>query len=130
TGTDVEQRDADLALVGAQRRFSSGQPFEQRVIDLDPGAVCSGDGALRPGLRGRDHMNADLEPRARHAKWVAHATFAVDDVLLRQDVQKLAIRGDHHRPRALDGLAHVVTADLARPRTESDTAAAVDAFDL
>ena len=58
------------------------------------------------------------------------AGLVVENELLRQQMQRLAIFGQRNAARFLDRLAHVFAADLAGARAERDAALAVDAADM
>ena len=75
-------------------------------------------------------MHLGLEPMAAHPKWLLHPSLIVDDKLLRDDVDHLAIRGKRDRLRRLDDPIDIGLCDLLVLAGDRDDPAAVDPLDM
>ena len=127
---DVEEADAELALVGGERGFRRGQGFEDGLGDFEAGFVHAGDDALlRAGRAGGD-VQVDFQPIADHPHGVMNAGLLVEDELLGQQVEDFAIGRQGDGAGAIDGGADIVFGDFAQAGAEADAAAAVDAADV
>jgi len=79
---------------------------------------------------GRDQMNSHLKPRGHHAQRIVHAGLIVQNELLREEMQHLAIRWEGNGPRPLNCLLDFIAANLPRTRTQADAAVTVDAANV
>ena len=70
------------------------------------------DPVVRGGELGRDDVHARLEPHAGHAERIADAVLIVDDVLLWQHVQHLAVHRDRDGLGRIDHARDVRVADF------------------
>jgi len=77
-----------------------------------------------------DDVHLGLEPHAAHADRVLDAVLVVDDELLRDHVDDLAVHRDGDRLGGLDDAFHVGGRDLVVLARDRDDAAAVDAADV
>ena len=127
---EVEQDHAEVALVVAQHRVARGQRLEHEVEDPQVGALDGAADVLRRGHRAGDDVDLGLEPHAAHPHRVLDAVLVIHDVLLRDDVDDLAVHGDGDGLGRLDHPVHVGRADLVVPARDRDDAAAVDAADV
>src|SRR5262249_24814344 len=109
---DVDDGDAELLLVVVEDRLRRRQRLEDDVGHLQVAAVAALDDVLRRGQRGGDDVDLGLEADAGHAERLADAVLLVDDVLLRQDVDDLAVHRDRDRLGALDDAREIAVADL------------------
>ncbi len=121
---DIDQRDAQLALVGEQRRLGRGQRLEHHLAGRNARALAALGEILAVALSGRDDMDARLEPHARHPDRIAHAFLLIDGELLRQHVQDLAIERNRDCAGRIDYPIDVARADLAA--AHRDDAVAVE----
>ena len=88
---DVDQHHAELALFVGKHGFGRGQRRQHHLGDVEAGAVAALDDILRRG-RGAGHdMNLGFEAHAGHAERLANAVLVVDDVVLRQHVDHVAV---------------------------------------
>ena len=60
---------------------------------MDAGTIRGGDDVLRRGAAGGDHVNANFDLPAHQSGGIVHAGLVVDDELLWQKMQRLAIIG-------------------------------------
>ena len=104
---DVEQANAQLALVGGERALGGGNRLEHRFRNFKPGAVGAGDGALQRAAGAGGNVQIDFKPRAHHAHGIEDARLLVEDELARQQMQNLAVGGQLDGARVIDGGAHV-----------------------
>ena len=125
---DVDQADAELLLVLAEHRLGRGQRLEHDVGDVEAGAVGALDDVLRAGHRAGDDVDLGLEAHAGHAQRLLDAVLVVDDELLRQDVDDLAVQRDGDRLGRVDDPGDVGLADLLV--LHRDDALAVEALDV
>ncbi len=73
-------------------------------------------------------MDLGLEAHAAHAQRLLDAVLVVDDELLRQDVDHLAVHGDGDRLGGVDDPAHVLVGHLAV--ADGDHPLGVEALDM
>ena len=125
---DVDQRHAQLLLVLLEDGLGRGQGLEHDVGDLEAAAVGALDDVLGAGDRGGHDVDLGLEAHAGHAERIADAVLIVDHVLLRQDVQHLAVHRDRDRLGGLDHPRDVGLADLLV--LDRDDAVAVEPADV
>ena len=110
TGADVGEANAQFALIGAQHGVGAGQRLEDGVVDMNAGAVHSGDDVLRRAGGGGNHVDAHFEARGHHAQRIVHAGLLVEDEFLRQQVEDLAIGGQRDGAGFVDRLPDFVAA--------------------
>ena len=110
---DVDHADTELALVVGQHRLRRGQRLEHDVDHVEPGLVAALDDVLGAGDGGRDDVDLRLEPHAAHAQRLADAVLVVDDELLRDHVDDLAVHRDRDGLGGVDHPLHVPLAHLA-----------------
>ncbi len=127
TGADVGKADAQLALVAAQNGVGRGQRFEDGIVHVNARAVERGDDVLRRAGGRRADVHLHFQPRGHHADGIVNAVLVVEDVLLRQQVQDLAVGWQRDGAGAFHGEADILARDLARAPAERDAAAAVHA---
>src|SRR5687767_11786634 len=75
-------------------------------------------------------MGLYVEALAVHAKGVRDAVLAIDDVVARQDVEDLPVRGHADDLGALEGAGHVLRRDRPAAVGHSDDTAIVDALEV
>ena len=97
---------------------------------LKPGAVDALHDVLRRGDGAGDDVRLGFQADAHHADGVLDAALLVDDELLRDDVQDLAVHGDHDGLGRVDDAVHVFLGDLAVLAGDGNDAAGVDALDV
>jgi len=112
---DVDQRDAELLLVALEHGLRGRERLEDDVGDLEVAAVGALDDVLRRGDRRGDDVDPRLEAHGGHPQRVADAVLVIDDVLLRQDVEHLAVHRDRDRLGLLDDACDVDVADFPCP---------------
>ena len=127
---DVDQRHAELLLVGGQHGFARGELLEHRLLDVHARLVHRRDDVLRGRGAAGDDVDVHLEAGAGHADRVADAVLVVDDEVLGQDVDDLAPARQADGARRVDGPAHVVARDLPVLAGHRHDAAAVEALDV
>jgi hypothetical protein len=98
----VDERDTELFLFIGQHRLGRGERLEHDVGDVEAGAVAALDDVLRRGDGAGDDVDLRLQAHAGHAERLLDAVLLVDDVVLRQDVQHLAVHRDRDRLRGVD----------------------------
>ena len=82
-GADVDEADAELALVGGEGGFGGGDGLEDGLGDFEAGLVGAGDDALLGAGRAGGDVEIDFESIADHADRVVDAGLLVEDELLR-----------------------------------------------
>ena len=127
---DVDQPDAELALVLGQDGLGRGDLVEDDLLDADLGPRDATLEVLERGHGGGDDVDVDLELDAAHADRVLDAVLVVDDELLGDDVDDVAVRGDGDGLGLVDDAPHVLAGDLAVLAGDGDDAAAVEALDV
>ena len=83
-------------------------------------------GACRAG----GDVEIDFQAIADHTDGVVNAGLFVEDELLGQKVDDLAVGRERDGPGAIDGGAHVFSGDFAEARAQADAAAAVQTADV
>jgi hypothetical protein len=125
---DVDETHAEVALIVGQRGLRRGEGLEHDVDDVEAGLV----GALHDVLctrHGRgDDVDLGFEADAAHAEGLPHAVLIVDDELLRDHVDHLAVHRDRHGLGGVDHPAHVALAHL--PVLDRDDAVGVEAANV
>ena len=109
-GADVEEADAELALIGSERGFGSGEGFEDGLGDFEAGLVDAGDDALLCAGGAGGDVQIDFEAIADHAHGIVNAGLLVEDELLGEEVEDFAIGGEGDGAGAIDGGADIVFA--------------------
>src|SRR3990172_4454811 len=82
-------------------------------MSVEPGLVRALDDVLRARHRGGHDVDLRLEAHPAHAERLADPVLVVDDELLRDHVDHLAVHGDRHRLGRVDHAAHVALPHLA-----------------
>ncbi len=125
---DVDEHDADLLLVVVQDGVARRQRLQHDVVDVVAGLLDAAVDVLGRRDQAGDDVDVGLEPDAAHADRVGDAVLAVDDELLGQHVQDLAVGRHGHVLGVLQQAEHVVAVDLAA--RDRDHAAALEALDV
>ena len=125
-GADIEQADAQFALVGRERGLGGGDRLENRFGHFKAGAIGAGDRALQCAAGTGGDVQIHFEARADHADRIEDAGLLVEDELARQQVENLAIGRQRDGARALDGGAHIVAGDLAHAVAQLESAVGVE----
>ena len=111
-GTQLHQRYTDFFFVLGQGGLRRSERLENYLRRRIPGAIdCLAD-VLRVGGRAGDDEDLRFEPRAGHSNGIANAVLNIDDVLLGDRVDHLAVGGDHDGAGHLVHAIHVPGADL------------------
>ena len=129
-GADVDQQRAELALVGREHGLGGGERLEDHLDDLDAGAVDAGQQGPRAGDVAGHQMDHHLQAGAEHAERIVDPALLVDDELLRDGVQDLAVGRQGGRLRRVEHALDVLAGDLAVLAGDADHAARVDAADV
>ncbi len=130
TGTDVDETNAEFALVCLQHGIGAGERLENGIVNVNARAVQRRDNVLSGGRARGDDVYAYLELASHQTRRVAHAALTVENEFLRQQVKSLAVLGHIDAARFFYRLTNVFAADLAGARTETDSAVTVDAADV
>src|SRR5439155_1848057 len=88
---DVHQRDAQLLLLFRQHRLRGSERLEHDVCHLQPGTAAALDDVLGAADRRGDDVHLRFQAHSAHSQRFADAVLLVDDVLLREDVEDLAV---------------------------------------
>src|SRR5690348_7641085 len=132
TGAQVNQRDSQLAVVSGQARFSAGQRLKDRpaVGNFDARAV-HGSHHVLPGQRGsRHHVDVGLQVRSHHSQRITDAVLGIQQELLRQNVQQLAVGRDGNALCGANHLADVFPPNAMPAVRDGDPAARIDASNV
>ena len=129
-GADVDEADAEFALVGGDDGLGGGDRLEDGLSHFKASAVAAGNDALQHSAGAGGEMQVDFEASADHADGIVDAGLFVEQELLRQQVDDFAIGGKRNRAGAVDSGANIFTGDLAQAGAEADAAAAVDAANV
>ena len=127
---NIQQADAQLALIGLEHTLGAGQRLEDGVQNFHAGAIQRGHSVLRHGGKRSHYMHLHLELGTQHAGGIAHAVLLIHNELLRQQMHDLPIWRQRYRPGFFHGVADIVTSDLASARSQSDSATAVHAAQM
>src|SRR5579863_173276 len=128
--SDINQTDAQFALIGLQNGVRASQCLENCVINMNSGTVKRRDDILGRGGAGGHDMHADLKLASHQARGIAHPALAVDHELLWQQVQRFAVFRHVDAAGFFYRHADVLTADLARTRAQANAAMTIDAADV
>ena len=127
---DVEQADAEFALVGGEGGLGGGDGFQNGFSDFKAGAIGAGDGALQRAAGAGGDMQIDFKTCADHADGIEDAGLPVENELAGQQVEDFAIGRAFNGACALDGGAHIFAGDLAHAAAELEAAVGVDAANM
>ena len=94
---NVDERDAQLLLLFGEHCLGARERLEHDVGHLKPGLRAALHDVLRAGDRRRDDVDLGLEAHATHPERLLDPVLLVDDVVLRQHVQDLAVLRDVDR---------------------------------
>src|SRR5690606_15989142 len=125
---DVDDGHAQFLFVLVENGVARGELLEDDVVDLEAAAADALDDVLRRAHRAGDDVHLGLHAHAAHADGLADALLAVDDEVLREDVQDLLVVGNGQRARRLDHPLDVAGADLVV--ADGDHAVGVEAVDV
>src|SRR5581483_2791803 len=110
---DVDQTDAELALVLHEDRLARGDRGRYQIVDLQPAAVHAFRDVLRRADRTAHDVHVRFEPHAAHADRVADVFLAVDDVFLRLFVEHALIGRDRDGAGGVEHVLDVLGGDFA-----------------
>src|SRR6185312_11561306 len=99
---DVHQADAEVLLVLVQHRVAGRQLLQYHVVHLEAAAFHAAHDVLGGAGGAGDDVHARLQAHAGHADGLADAVLAVDNEILRQNVQDLLVGGDGDGARCVD----------------------------
>src|SRR5581483_741256 len=125
SAADIQQAATQFAFVLSERGFRGSQGLENRVADQNARPVCRRDEILRRGNRRGDHVDIGFEPLPDHSDGIANAVMRVNNELVRQYVEHLAILRKRDVPRSIDCVANVLALNVARAVAERDASPAV-----
>jgi hypothetical protein len=112
--TDVADADAELPFIGLQNGIGRSQRLVHRVFDVNASTVHHGNDVL-DGTGGRcDDVYMDIELTTYRSYRIAGAILFIEDEVLGQQVQNLAVFRRRHCLRRLCRLADVFEGDLSR----------------
>jgi len=127
---DVNQDHAELFLILTEHRIAGGERLQHQagrgIARLFNAAVNVLGGGNRPG----DDVDFSFEAHTGHADGIADAALVVDDELLRQDMDHLAVERQRHSAGRFDDPADILFADLIVLAGDSHHAASIDAADM
>ena len=124
----VEQGRAELLLFLGEHGLAGGQALQHDVADVQARAVGALHQVVGGGHRAGHDVDLGLQPHAGHPDRVLDARLVVDDVLLGQHVDHLAVHRDRDRPGRVDHPLHVQRGDLGA--LDGHDAAAVETGDV
>ena len=128
TGADVDQADAEIALVGQQRRVARREVLQDQLVDLETAGFDALVDVLRRRDRAGDDMDLGFEADAVHADRIMDAFAAIDDEFLRDHMQDLLVGGDCDRARGVDHAVDIAIGDAAG--THRRNAGRIEAADV
>ncbi len=99
---DVDQRDAQFPFLVGKHRLCHCQRRQHNLRNIEAAAVAALDDILHRGHRPGDNVHLRFETDSGHAKGIPDAVLIIDDVILRQNVEHLAIHRDRHRLGGID----------------------------
>src|SRR5271157_2015909 len=111
--TDVDQAHSKIALVLRQHGLGGCERLEDDVDHVEASLVRALHDVLGAGHRRGHDMNLRLKPHAAHAERLADALLVVDDELLGNDVNHLAVHRDRDGFGGVDHTLDVAFADLS-----------------
>src|SRR5271166_826839 len=130
SSADVGEADSEFALVGLQDGISAGERLVHSVVHMNAGTIGGGDNVLCRRGTGSDHVHANFDLLAHQSSGIVDARLAVEDELLGQQVQRLAVVGQRDGACLFDGGANVIAADFARAVAQRNAAVAIDAANV
>ena len=110
---DIDQRDAEFAFLGKQRRIRRGERLEHQLRGRDPRTLATLSQVGAVALRRGDDMDPRLQAHPRHPDWIAHPFLVIHRELLRQNMQDLAIERDRDGARGIDHAIDIARTDFA-----------------
>ena len=110
---DVDQADAEIALVRRQHRVGRRQVLKHETFHRQPAALDALVEVLRGRKRAGHHVDLGFQAHAGHTDRVLNAFLAVDHVFLRHHMQDLLIGRDRHRARRFDHRIDIARSDFA-----------------
>ena len=122
---DVDQAHTEVALVAASTASAEASGSSTMSTTLSPALFAAFHDVLCAGDGRRDDVDLRLEPHAAHAEWLADPVLVVDDELLRDHVDDLAVHRDRDRLGGIDHALDVASRDL--PVLHRDDAVRVEA---
>jgi hypothetical protein len=111
--TDIDEHAADLPLVAAQDRVRAGERLQHDLFDEQPATLCTLGDVSYARRRGGHHVHARFETNTGHADRLFDTVLLVDNVLLWEDVNHLAVTGQRHGLGLLEHTGDVFDRDLA-----------------
>src|SRR6056297_373923 len=111
-GTDVDQSDAEIALVVAEHRMAGGQLLQDQIVDLQAAAGHAFGDVLHGADRRGDQVHAGLESNPGHAHRLTDAVGRIDDVFLRQHMKDALIGRHGHGPGRFQHALDIAIDDL------------------
>src|SRR5690348_6694877 len=132
TCSQINQSNSQLPVISVQARFSTGQRLKDRptVGNFDARAVHSSHHVLPSQCGNRHHVDIGLQMRTHHAQRIADAVLGIQQELLRQNVQQLAVRRDGNALRRPNHLADVFPSNSMPAIRNGDSAARIDASNV
>ena len=109
---DINDTGTKLFFIFGQHRVAGSKLFQDDVIDFQAATLHTLDDILRRAFRAGNHVYLGLETHARHADRLADTFLAVDQKLLRQNMQYFLIGRDGHSPCGVDHAIDIAGADF------------------
>src|SRR6185369_7054443 len=97
---------------------------------MNAGLIDGGDHILCSTRGGSDDVHVHFESSCHHPQRVVNARLFVEDELLGQQMNDLAICRKWNRARFVHGLSNFFSHDFARARSEADSTMAIDTTDM
>ncbi len=128
--SDVENQSAELPFVVRQHGFGSCERLEDHFDHLDARSIDARQKRLSPGDISGHQMNRHLESSAQHSERISDTSLFIDDELLRNGVEDLAIRWEGSRLGGFEYSVDVLTGDLTILPCYRHNAAGIDTADI
>src|SRR5580704_2587508 len=125
TSPQIDEADAQFTLVGPQHRVRASQRLKNGVVHVHARPVHRSHQVLRGARRSGHNVYPHFEARRHHARGILHPGLIVENELLWQQMQNLAIPRQRHGASFVHRLANFLAPNLPRPGAESNSAVAV-----
>ena len=112
TCADIGQANTQFALIRLENRIGTGQGLKHRVVNVNAGAIDGGHDVLNRHRPGGNDVHPNFNFLAHQPCRIVYSGLPIENELLREQMQWLAVFGQRNAPRLLHRLANVFAADL------------------
>ena len=113
SAADIHQGDSQLLLLCGENRFRRSKLFQDDIRHVQIPPVARLDDVLGAGHGSRDDMHPRLQTDPAHPQRLANPVLVINDELLGENVNYLAIHGDGDGLGGVNDPFHVLRGNLA-----------------